>query len=680
MQIKTSNDVKCASSLAVLREMYNNNRSIYDVISEFAKQIIINQNLKSFNITQISALLENEFAFSVPIAVIKTALKKLSFLTKSNLNYTLNDKITITESAELKNKTNNIKHALDTILDKFIEYYSKNTKEAISSSISEELKSDFCKFLLERNLAKPNYEGYISAYILSRADDANFVNSLNEIKEGLIILYGLSYTVEAGKIDTFTYPITIYLETEILFHALGLNGTFYNVLFDDFHKQIIEINKTSQIKGKGKIVQLSYFSETKTEIDNYFNQAEHLIENGLKELDRSKIAMVEIINGCESKADVIMKKSKFYDDLTNLGITPSKDDFDITKEPFCKYNLSNLEIIDEEGEGDINNKRYHISQMLSKINYFRKNVPNPRIFSDITALMLTGNRFTLNYSDKCSGANVPFATTLNYLTNRLWFSLNKGVFTEGANILSSNIIACAKVSFAQRYNESLINEYSKLKKDLDSGVMTRETADIAIAGLKNEFIKPEDINNDILEDDTCMSLFDHTAIDKAIADRDVERHNFAEEKDELQNRIDVISGAAEKLLDEKNKEIQSNFTKELDKYNKAKEKWVKKQYRCYYLKCLLVCIVYIAVGLLLTVYAALNKCYSFSSLVILFAITFPIIERYVRIFANDFIKKCFKFVFTQKERNSYKDIKNEEYEQNHDKPKLVLKTIDDYKK
>ena len=67
------------ASLAVFRDLYNKKRDIYSVIAEFVKLAIAEKALSSFNLQQMVNIINQEYGFDLPVAVVKRALGKLSF-------------------------------------------------------------------------------------------------------------------------------------------------------------------------------------------------------------------------------------------------------------------------------------------------------------------------------------------------------------------------------------------------------------------------------------------------------------------------------------------------------------------------------------------------------------------------------------------------------------------------
>lgn len=51
---------KCVSSLVVFRKMYDSRQSIYDIISEFAKTVIISHSLTTFELHDMCNFMKKE--------------------------------------------------------------------------------------------------------------------------------------------------------------------------------------------------------------------------------------------------------------------------------------------------------------------------------------------------------------------------------------------------------------------------------------------------------------------------------------------------------------------------------------------------------------------------------------------------------------------------------------------
>lgn len=68
-------DSKLFASVSLFKELYDNNKDIYDVIAEFIKAAVILEGKNYFNSMDILQSFEKLFDFKIPEAVIKTTLK-----------------------------------------------------------------------------------------------------------------------------------------------------------------------------------------------------------------------------------------------------------------------------------------------------------------------------------------------------------------------------------------------------------------------------------------------------------------------------------------------------------------------------------------------------------------------------------------------------------------------------
>lgn len=670
-----SNNFKCVSSLVVFRKMYEGRQSIYAIIAEFAKIIIISQKLTSFELNEMCNLLKNEFGLWIVPAVLKTALKKLDFLKREKNVYTLDRLLSSDNVKEIEEQIEQSKYIVSSIIDEYINY--KKEKNKVGCIDEPSTKEEFCKFIIDGNAIEDVDTGIISAFIVERKGRADFEQACKYIREGLIIYNGLSYNADGELLEKIDSPLTVYLETEMLFHATGLNGTLFKSLFSDFYQVVSEINMATNKQYGKNMISLAYFPETKKEVDNYFGQAENIIENN-RQIDRSKPAMDIILKGCNSVADVKQKEIEFWRDIDGMGIKIDEMSFDLSKDYYAKYNLSvDEDFVDSKTEDD-KKKAYDIGQMMSKVNYLRRST-NTNIFRLVKAIILTGNRKTLCLSDKnTQQQNVPFATTLSYLTNRFWYSLHKGIFKDGTIVPGTNVFTMAKIAFSQRVNEGLLSEYKKVKQQFDNGTITQEQANALIAGLKVDFLKPESVTKELVDEGFCFDIFNGEAIELAKAEQMLERQQHSEEISQKNKELSIKNQALVILLKEKNEQERDKYNKEIREYDDSKEDTVERKIHKRTIKQNSIVIGYILSFAVLIVFSYLSMEKLLSGFLLIFALMLPLAERFIRPFVNTSICEAFKWVFSEDTRNKYEEQLRKEYEKDNPKPELSLSKIEDY--
>ncbi|WP_439840062.1 hypothetical protein [Aeromonas caviae] len=68
-------DHRLLASAALFRQLHENKKDIYDVLTQFIRASISWSASWSFNVTECSSSLEHYFGFKIPDAVIKSCLK-----------------------------------------------------------------------------------------------------------------------------------------------------------------------------------------------------------------------------------------------------------------------------------------------------------------------------------------------------------------------------------------------------------------------------------------------------------------------------------------------------------------------------------------------------------------------------------------------------------------------------
>jgi hypothetical protein len=80
------------ASLAVFRELYNSQTDVYGVIGKFINEIISSKGKYSFSLTEITNLLNENFGFNLPEAVVSTSIGRLDNIIKEYELYTVEKK------------------------------------------------------------------------------------------------------------------------------------------------------------------------------------------------------------------------------------------------------------------------------------------------------------------------------------------------------------------------------------------------------------------------------------------------------------------------------------------------------------------------------------------------------------------------------------------------------------
>ena len=116
--------------------------------------------------------------------------------------------------------------------------------------LKEKIEDYFCTYIIDCEFVS-DYSQDISLYIVEkeREGTTDFISTLNNIKQGMIVYTGLSYITGASRDSNMDKKLTIYLETEMLFNFASFNGDLFKTLFDEFYSIIEQVNHQSYSKN-----------------------------------------------------------------------------------------------------------------------------------------------------------------------------------------------------------------------------------------------------------------------------------------------------------------------------------------------------------------------------------------------------------------------------------------------
>lgn len=541
---ETIEESKCLASLAVFRELYNSEKDIYGIISEFLVELIISTSKHSFNLTEITNLLNQEYDFSIPEAVVRTSLGRIKAVQRVDGVYTL-ENISELKSKNVNRKKDEIQNSNDLIISGLFTYIEEHSEQKLTEQQKSDVVHSFIAFIIDNGNGS-SYSEYISAYLISKKDDQDFVAQLATIKEGIVLYSGIKYNTDINDLGTWRSDLTIFIETEILFHFAGYNGEVYKRLWQDFFEFVKEINRKHPNR-----IQLKYFNDVSNEIERFFKKAEYIVE-GKDKANPKVTAMMSIINGCESKADVVAKKAEFFRQLKMSGI--KENDFnDYFNEKYHKYNIVDQDIIDKVAEETGIEDPSQYLRFLNYISIHRKEA-NEYNFENVGYILLSGNSKTLqiawNENVKSYGY-VPLATTLSFITNKFWFKLNKG-FGKDNFPLTFDVITKAQIVLSNQLNEAVGRKFEELQDKFKNGKISEDEAKASIVELRRQAKKPEDVREDEIE-----SILD------SISEESIEV--FLKEQEHFKNKAIKESIENDKLktsLSQKEKEVKSHLDKQ----------------------------------------------------------------------------------------------------------------------
>lgn len=565
------NEISVLAAFATLKSLADEKKyqNPYQILGEFIRHIIASVPLHSFSAIEIKTYLSDFFGFTIPEAVIKTSLKSIKELSLQDGIYSiLVNELDTEKIFEIKKKEADDYNS--TIIQKLSQFISKKIGEPIAESI---LIEELINFLIEDSTSITKYTELIGEFILQNESDNDIQNSLNKIKEGSILYMGLNYDIR--NTGNLSKPLTLYLGTEILFSLVGYNGNIYQQLALDFYEQIRSANSDSSKK-----VLLRFFSETRKEIDDFFQVAGNIIDGRQKGLI-IKPAMKAITDNCRTSTDVTIKKSDFYHKLKSLYSITEDQHNDYYDECHFSSNLESSEYDEED------NKKKELSlKLISHINKLRN---GKHCYNDIDSnyLIVTNAKITLRISkeqtDKIrENANhdiCNFAVSLDRITSLLWYKLAKG-FGKRPYPLNVSAILKARIILSSNIAHNAEKAFSIAKKQYENGELTEDQLSARIITLRNKPSLPEDLQGDDINEvmdfspeylsryeeqvkNTQKSLEEKENIIKTLEENQREKETLIKEKDkknaELQRELE---GYKQKDLESKRKkECQKNICK-----------------------------------------------------------------------------------------------------------------------
>lgn len=257
------------ASAALFRELYDSDRDIYDVIGEFIRASIQLNCTWTFNVSDCSKGLEKTFGFEIPDAVIKTCLKnRLKSAGEVALEggqYSVTEKFD--RDGTIQEDFNEAKSEYNEVTQRLVAHVKSRLPNVIDEHEELKIIASFSNYLLDQG-AFGEYVDLISHFLLSNQNDNTFVRKLNQIEEGLILYAGIRYSSDLSTLGKWSGDLVVYLDTEHLFSAVGLNGILFKKIFDDFNNLVKDVNDNR--KKNGSII-LRYFEETLHDVECLFS-------------------------------------------------------------------------------------------------------------------------------------------------------------------------------------------------------------------------------------------------------------------------------------------------------------------------------------------------------------------------------------------------------------------------
>ena len=544
------------ASYATFKELYSSKqyKDSYQILAEFIRYIIVTQKKRDFTVIGLQDELNHEFGFKAPVSVIMHSLTGISGITilGRGEGYRADLRV-VKQNDDFTQITNKAKEQSKKVTDSFDAYVEKTDKKKEGTRLSEA----FMAFLLDEEGSK--YSEIIGQFVLANEGNVEIKNAISSIREGNIIYSGLNYCID--DVEEINEPLTLFLDTEILFDLMGLNGSLYKSLAKDLISLVDIANKN------GKVITLRYFSEVEKDLENYFFSAKQIIKDGEVVFDD---AMKEILSDCDDESDVEIKQAKFFRGLHH--------EFGVRSDEKKNYNSTeDVEFSFEEMETGfpMEDKNYYEGVLFcSKINKLRKGKQTQNVLKSQYLCVTRTNKvlevskhFVEEGRNQTTGERYDgFAIGLSHITNILWSNLNRG-FGSIDFPQNLDVVIKARLLLAGLITERINETFDNLKEQKRQNKISEDEANGVIIWLKQKHTKPEDYSSETIKEDLD---FREQSVNRAAEER-ANDQKLIREKDDKINSLEEHVNRLEKQLEEAGKR-EEDSSKQLNELSTWKKK------------------------------------------------------------------------------------------------------------
>ena len=507
-------NLRLICALATWRTLRRQEKTQNDVIAIFCKNIIKQKYETTFFDTEhLQQELQNVYGFSnIPNSVIADILyKKLrEFLQKDDKGYRLVKKI------EGNDEANNLIENYRKEYNEFANNLQNFVKQKSQSKTAQEILDLFNNYLLlgeDETLDKTKdqkFFAYFADFLLNNKD--RYSSLLQTIKEGLILYEGFKYKVYEAKIPN---KLVLFLDTEIIFSAMGYNGELYKKKFDEFYNLA---HKYDGCKDDENMLRMPlYYDEmVEVEIRNNFDYARKIKKQGFLP-DSTTAVLRYLTNNFTDYDEINTEESRFFSYLNKklkiIKYNKFNENYDDLLIKYKDFNIETFEILEQlkQEYGNRLKVSYRTQQYiddkaiqdsvraLNLISLIRHSSPNN--FFDAQVMLITNTALTRDIAKHQEvkdiiGDKISLAHTLDFVTARLWEFLSSSL-VDGLETI--NPIFNIQVLLKEMLNNNLMTQYTKAIKDYnknnDSEFLKQEIIDIK----KKADLEPTKENIDFFE-------------------------------------------------------------------------------------------------------------------------------------------------------------------------------------
>ena len=479
------------AAVVLFKDLHSKKMDVYDVLSAFIGDIIVEKGLSKFSTVEMSKHLVDEFGFdSIPQNVIKNAIRRTE-LTESRDGFFLVKREHI--AGQISAMGFSLEEEIaknDDIINGACAYIEGKRGIKLSEKEKEEITKTFCAFLLDSK-CEQKYIAEVASYIIS-LQGTPAQKRIDEITEGVYQYAALTYNEDISKIEKLKNDMVIFLDTEALLSFGGFHGEIHKQYIDEMLQLISEINE----KTRKRYMSVKYMDYVKKEVDDVFYSAIFYVQ-GKNFYTRE--AAESIAEGCKCEEDVMEKRANFYSRLKAKGI--SEFTFpDRYSEINEKYNLEGdtalKDLVSEEiSEKDIEKG----AKRVSDINKLRKGMQYKN-FEEIKYVFISDNgKAQAVNSYYCKQLNCyNFVMGCSKMTNILWLKMNKGL-SKAALPSSLEAVTRSRVVVSSFTSAKMRSEMKIVNSKIESGELERDALYEMLGEFKNYAKRPEDITADSLD-------------------------------------------------------------------------------------------------------------------------------------------------------------------------------------
>ena len=572
-------NTKLLPSYVVFKCLAESKKNEYDMLNHFILVYLKQNSLYKFTIVQLQKQINEYYGFKLPASLIKQSIKGISGIRVDKIHYSI--KPEILSSVSLIDYDSDEK--LDFIYDELKKYIEDKTQRILSNNDFELLKQDLLNFYNVGMESSTNIQ-YIPQFIIQNQYNKDIISVLDDIEQGCLIYKGITSDIKSqvqqeNSSQSWTSPLDLYLNTDVLFDMRGYNGTLYQSYALDFIKLIDEINQ------KHKYINLKFFRITKCEIDRFFAAAKYVYVN--KKV-RTNDAMEYILDSVKNVTDIEEEKTLFYSMLEKYNIEvdfetsikEEKEDDYLYEEIGIQYEDSKYGYQAYEQSKNVYTEYtndYYL--LISKLRDDKKT----NFLRDAKTIFIARKGDILKLAhDKAIGKNIPFALSVEYLTTSFWFILNKG-FGECDKPKSFDVINRSKMIYSSLISDEKQKKITEVQENYKEKGWSDEDAYKIIINLKKIPSKPENVdpttdiqllNDDLVkikEDLDLRELETNQRLENAEKQRELAMKK-AEEQEKYALNVETEYREKNEFLEKQKNEVEKIKEESLQKSKEAEEK------------------------------------------------------------------------------------------------------------